>query len=421
MKSNDPVYQSRLTRRATESGRSGKLTCASCLDDFGPTEVVLVSCNEHHWCKDCILAYFQHVLEDMSIFPPRCCNERIRLRDVYTSLPTNVQKIYSDKWLEHSTPDKEKVYCANAQCSIFLFPEDIRQGKATCPKCKTTACLKCKGKYHQGKCSTSTDIDLQKVIDLAKKKGWQKCPKCGHMVEKKRGCDHIYVSLLSKVSQNFNCLVTDSEKCRCGRDFCYSCGEEWSKRIGGCVKSCDTIGGIGRLGIRDDIDNYHTAIPGLTQPASGYSDPRTRRILIDNHCNSYLYARGSPLPTLTGHPNNISRNLGGFSIPSPHLFMSRKEMIEGDGSRQHGLETQPSQAPFGRQQTYLPPATFRSQLSPFQSQLRTRRQPVGSLRRSNFNDIDLPNISQNQYFDEDLEDMRTFRREWEAWERSARK
>ena len=175
-------------------------TCISCFDNFRATEVVLMSCKEHHWCKDCILAYFQRALEDVSIFPPRCCNERIKLRDVSTFLPVGIQKVYSDKWTEHNTADKDKIYCANAKCSIFLFPEDICERKATCPKCRVMTCLMCKGKHHSGKCSSSDEMGLKKVIGLAEENGWRKCPNCGHMVEKALGCDHIYVSPRPNIS-----------------------------------------------------------------------------------------------------------------------------------------------------------------------------------------------------------------------------
>jgi len=186
-----------------ESGNYESHPCTSCLDNFKSMEVLLVSCKKHYWCKDCLLAYFQSSFRDMAIFPPRCCDERIKLRDVLTFLPNEVQKLYSDKWIEYNTPDKEKTYCSNAKCSIFLFPEDLSGDKGTCPKCLTLACIKCKGKYHLGKCTNNYDEDLQKVLKLADRKGWQTCPKCGHVVEKTRGCDHIYVcSILSLDSRD---------------------------------------------------------------------------------------------------------------------------------------------------------------------------------------------------------------------------
>ncbi|KAI0506436.1 hypothetical protein F5B22DRAFT_623554 [Xylaria bambusicola] len=51
-----------------------------------------------------------------------------------------------------------------------------------------------------------------KLISLAKRKGWKRCPSCRRLVEKVTGCDHI--------------------SCRCGQHFCYKCGEPYSLSYG---------------------------------------------------------------------------------------------------------------------------------------------------------------------------------------------
>ncbi|KAL0322941.1 UNVERIFIED_CONTAM: putative E3 ubiquitin-protein ligase [Sesamum angustifolium] len=52
------------------------------------------------------------------------------------------------------------------------------------------------------------------VKQLAKKKNWQKCPKCKIYVEKTEGCVHM--------------------TCRCKYEFCYRCGAKWSDSHGNC-------------------------------------------------------------------------------------------------------------------------------------------------------------------------------------------
>ncbi|KAN0108496.1 hypothetical protein V8E51_008238 [Hyaloscypha variabilis] len=41
---------------------------------------------------------------------------------------------------------------------------------------------------------------------MAQEKKWKRC-KCGDMIELTQGCNHM--------------------RCRCGREFCYLCGEPW--------------------------------------------------------------------------------------------------------------------------------------------------------------------------------------------------
>lgn len=43
--------------------------------------------------------------------------------------------------------------------------------------------------------------DEKLAVDIAEMNGWNKCPACGHMIEKNTGCDHMV--------------------CRCGESFTY--------------------------------------------------------------------------------------------------------------------------------------------------------------------------------------------------------
>jgi hypothetical protein len=53
------------------------------------------------------------------------------------------------------------------------------------------------------------------VFDLAQSKNWKRCPKCGHMVERTEGCNHM--------------------QCRCRTQFCYGCGGRFQKGTGRCL------------------------------------------------------------------------------------------------------------------------------------------------------------------------------------------
>lgn len=58
-------------------------------------------------------------------------------------------------------------------------------------------------------CEQAPSPELAPLLALQRSKGWQWCPGCGHLVEKRDGCWHMV--------------------CRCGCSFCYGCGH-WQVR-----------------------------------------------------------------------------------------------------------------------------------------------------------------------------------------------
>ena len=58
----------------------------------------------------------------------------------------------------------------------------------------------------------------QKLLALAKTKGWRVCGRCGSVVERREGCLHM--------------------TCRCAYEFCYACGKRWAEGVGACRGSC---------------------------------------------------------------------------------------------------------------------------------------------------------------------------------------
>ena len=71
-----------------------------------------------------------------------------------------------------------------------------------CNTCKARYCGKCLNKEHKGLC------DIYEVELLLKNLNYKRCKKCKMIIEKTQGCNHI--------------------TCRCGFQFCYVCGDDWS-------------------------------------------------------------------------------------------------------------------------------------------------------------------------------------------------
>lgn len=117
---------------------------------------------------------------------------------------------YKLKLEEFETLPKDKLYCYRRACGSFI-PMSCRTGtRGTCPRCHRVTCKRCRKGWHTheskiGKCDAYKDRmevvkNDRKLMILAKKKGWKRCPSCRMYVDKVRG----------------GCL---SVLCRCGRHF----------------------------------------------------------------------------------------------------------------------------------------------------------------------------------------------------------
>ncbi|XP_041994224.1 probable E3 ubiquitin-protein ligase RNF217, partial [Salvia splendens] len=93
-------------------------------------------------------------------------------------------------------------------------------GCRKCPHCGGLFCINCKVPWHSNmscsdfKTGNPSSSNEKKLKSLATENLWRQCPKCSHMVSLSVGCYHIH--------------------CRCGHEFCYTCGAEWRNKKATC-------------------------------------------------------------------------------------------------------------------------------------------------------------------------------------------
>ncbi|KAM7280234.1 hypothetical protein ACFE04_007368 [Oxalis oulophora] len=127
-----------------------------------------------------------------------------------------ISKTLFSKWCDRLCEDSvlglDKSYCPNKECMTMVVNECGRSvKKSKCPNCKELFCFDCKNKWHAGKCKESEVIMMRDRNDvllgkLIKKYKWQRCPACGHCVQRSAGCNFV--------------------RCRCKTEFCYKCGKK---------------------------------------------------------------------------------------------------------------------------------------------------------------------------------------------------
>ncbi|VFR02736.1 unnamed protein product [Cuscuta campestris] len=175
----------------------------------------------HVFCATCMTTYVatkirQNIVK-VTCPTPKCPSE-LKPRHLQTILPREVIDRWETARCESIIAESQKTYCPFKDCSVLLVDDGGEVvTSAECPSCHRLFCAQFRVPWHgmmtcrefqRKKNMNKNEQDLDnKFFKLAEKKKWQKCPKCKMFVQRRSGCEHI--------------------KCRCGRSFCYHCGDKW--------------------------------------------------------------------------------------------------------------------------------------------------------------------------------------------------
>lgn len=192
--------------------------CLICLEEFSIVDELnfWLDCNciIHSTCFD---QYIASCVKDNSL-PIKCpeCNKEINSSFVYESLTQSNQSLISK--YEKFTLDLYAINnhtdvncCPTAGCSYMFFYQE-GDARFVCPTCENDYCLSCKTNWHEdisceeNKKLTNTNYLDEKFDTFVRGAQYKQCPFCSTWVEKIDGCDYM--------------------TCRCGKAFCYLCGEK---------------------------------------------------------------------------------------------------------------------------------------------------------------------------------------------------
>ncbi|MCJ1433022.1 hypothetical protein MMC27_002381 [Xylographa pallens] len=163
------------------------VTCTSCGNEV-LADVSLEAPCHHSYCGTCVASLFELSMHDQSLFPPRCCREEIHLAPARRLLSSELIEIFSNKYVELSTPDR--TYCHEKSCAAFIPPTRIEGNVGLCPSCPLSTCALCKGDYHYEQ-DCPEDPIAQELLRSAQAAGYQRCYSCKIMVELQVGCNHM--------------------------------------------------------------------------------------------------------------------------------------------------------------------------------------------------------------------------------------
>ncbi|KAL3530611.1 hypothetical protein ACH5RR_009933 [Cinchona calisaya] len=225
----------KLAREATLS-HTTKETCRICLEDVDVLKMLSVHDCLHRCCPSCVKKHVEVSLRQGAL--PKCphegCDLEIIIDRCTKVLNSELIEIMNQRVKEAQIPVAKRIYCPYPRCSNLMSKREVlnhsksksmnveQSGYRMCLKCQGCFCVNCKVPWHsQMTCSdykmlhpySSTEDEM--LNSLAKRNSWRQCAKCSHMIELDVGCYHII--------------------CRCGHQFCYTCGSEWKKNKASCT------------------------------------------------------------------------------------------------------------------------------------------------------------------------------------------
>ena len=172
--------------------------CEICMDDFeNPVEIE--KC-KHKFCYDCFNSYLVNLINNNNIDKIPCPNNKCNnkeLTEEFFSQYLSEQEFFKYRQFKSQNEiarDAKKMFCPH--CNSYAQIEgNIEEYDSNSPnyKKKTLQCMNghnfcsCGRPLHENECYH----DEKEFKDLVKNEQIKKCPKCGFLIKKMRGCNHM--------------------------------------------------------------------------------------------------------------------------------------------------------------------------------------------------------------------------------------
>lgn len=184
--------------------------CEICMIERRVEQTLKIQDKIHPICTLCFEEYLKFEIENGKVKQLKCphCSEALTYEIIkkFTS-PDLFQKF--EKFYDNMEVNKNPLlrWCPNHKCGKIITLQSIKSPKGRCESCQTEICPKCNKDFHpHKKCS---DVMEKEIKAFLKGNDAEKCPKCGVLVLKASGCNHM------------TCGV-------CGFEWCWLCGATYT-------------------------------------------------------------------------------------------------------------------------------------------------------------------------------------------------
>ncbi|XP_047327082.1 E3 ubiquitin-protein ligase RSL1 [Impatiens glandulifera] len=206
-------------------------TCSICCEEIPSQMMFTITCS-HKFCTHCMKTYVDDNIQSGQL-PIRCpqlrCKHYISSMECGSFLTVDSFESLKKAFADANIQDDDNFYCPYEDCSaLFGFHEyllkDTRFSSQAdnnyleCPDCCRAICIECRLPWH----SSMTCEELQNLTtvtsdndnSISRDRRWRRCQECLQVIEHNHGSYHI--------------------TCRCGHEFCYSCGDEYRNGLQTC-------------------------------------------------------------------------------------------------------------------------------------------------------------------------------------------
>ncbi|XP_010029505.2 E3 ubiquitin-protein ligase RNF144A [Eucalyptus grandis] len=201
----------------SEAAKCSRVFCHICMEEKSSEEMFKGLRCSHSFCMECMGQYVALKIKENEptvTCPDVKCKSVLEPQVCRSILPREVLDRWENVLCESAILGSQKFYCPFKDCSAMLVDDGVEVvTESECQICRRLFCARCKVPWHSGmECEEfrmmkrgAREKDLDDMMTkLAESNRWRRCPSCKFYVEKVDGCQHI--------------------SCRCGHQFCYSCG-----------------------------------------------------------------------------------------------------------------------------------------------------------------------------------------------------
>jgi hypothetical protein len=166
--------------------------CVGCHEDFPTRDLSQMLC-DCHYCTECLEGMVRAQLGDTGFRLPQCCGHVFEWEELQEVISPELAAEFDKK--RQDFEDTIPVYCPDKTCPgsaalIGAEHQSAADETATCPICDKVVCTKCKQDVHPDR-ECVADAAEEETLALSKKEGWQRCSRCGEMVDRELGCSHM--------------------------------------------------------------------------------------------------------------------------------------------------------------------------------------------------------------------------------------
>ncbi|KAI0157134.1 hypothetical protein GGR52DRAFT_586959 [Hypoxylon sp. FL1284] len=190
------------------------LECPVCTME--PEDPFHLDCG-HVYCRSCLDHMFNAAIHGDTAVAVRCmaedCNEPLQLPQLQALLsPAAFHELLAHSFAVYVQQHPGSLrHCPTPGCNTVYRPHSQphdsraeRPGRQRCSGCLRDACAGCQGQHGAG-VSCAAHAEAAVMAETRRRLGIQDCGRCGALLEKVGGCDHV--------------------RCPCGAHVCWACGE----------------------------------------------------------------------------------------------------------------------------------------------------------------------------------------------------